>query len=235
MKRLLVAGIVAAAFCSAPALAADMPVKAPMAEPFNWSGFYIGVNGGGMDFKTTGDFPNATNSWATPRKELGMGGIHGGFQGQSGNFVLGIEGAWDAMLGDGFGAVVGAPGAGCNLAAPFGCQARINDIISVGPRLGFAMGQWMIYGTGGYARAEIETHDFNFTTGTNFDTASNHQNGWYWGGGLEMLATRNFIVGVEYKHYDFQTTLQSSSTAFVANRNVKADADAALLRLTIKQ
>jgi hypothetical protein len=33
MKKLLVAGIAGAAFYNAPALAADMPVKAPMINP----------------------------------------------------------------------------------------------------------------------------------------------------------------------------------------------------------
>ena len=50
MKKLLVAGIAAAAFCSAPALAADMPVKAPPPAPPvaapSWTGFYIGGNVG---------------------------------------------------------------------------------------------------------------------------------------------------------------------------------------------
>jgi outer membrane immunogenic protein len=50
MKGLFVACIAAAAFCGAPALAADMAVKAPpavaAAPGTNWSGFYAGVNGG---------------------------------------------------------------------------------------------------------------------------------------------------------------------------------------------
>ena len=50
MKKLFVACIAAAAFCGAPALAADMAVKAPppppVAAPYNWGGFYIGGNAG---------------------------------------------------------------------------------------------------------------------------------------------------------------------------------------------
>src|SRR5713226_8378382 len=49
MKKFLIAGIAAAAFCGAPALAADMPTKGPVykAEPlFNWTGFYVGGNVG---------------------------------------------------------------------------------------------------------------------------------------------------------------------------------------------
>jgi outer membrane immunogenic protein len=52
MKKFLVAGIAAAAFCGVPVLAADLPTKAPVYkaahEPmFNWTGCYIGGNVGG--------------------------------------------------------------------------------------------------------------------------------------------------------------------------------------------
>jgi outer membrane immunogenic protein len=40
MKKLLIAGVAAAAFYSAPALAGPPP------SVFNWSGFYLGGNGG---------------------------------------------------------------------------------------------------------------------------------------------------------------------------------------------
>ncbi len=65
MKKFLVAGIAAAAFCGAPALAADMPVRAPVykaAPPatYNWTGYYWGVGVGGETFD-----PNATLSGTT--------------------------------------------------------------------------------------------------------------------------------------------------------------------------
>jgi hypothetical protein len=47
MKKILAAGIAAAAFYGAPAIASDMPVRAPIykaaapAPVFNWTGFYI--------------------------------------------------------------------------------------------------------------------------------------------------------------------------------------------------
>jgi opacity protein-like surface antigen len=65
MKKLLVAVVATAAFCGAPALAADMPVKAPPIAPiFNWSGFYVGGTvgyawGSYTEFAVTaGDGPN---------------------------------------------------------------------------------------------------------------------------------------------------------------------------------
>ena len=48
-KKVLVAGIVAAVFCGAPALAADMPAKAPVykaAALANWTGCYAEDVGG---------------------------------------------------------------------------------------------------------------------------------------------------------------------------------------------
>jgi outer membrane immunogenic protein len=240
MKKFLVAGIVAAAaLCSAPALAADYPVKAAADPMFNWSGFYIGVHAGGMDEKSTSPFliPAAPgNSFNTPRKEVAIGGIHGGFQGQWGNFVLGVEGAWSAALSDQFSSAVGignAPPVGCNAAAGvFACQNRITDILSVGPRVGFAMGQWMVYGAGGYARAGNENRALTIATNALVDDNTKHTDGWYWGGGLEWLVLRNFTVGVDYKHYDFK----SAGTYGVGGnaRDVKPEADALVLRLTIK-
>src|SRR6185369_10982189 len=52
MKRTAAATAGLLALFAAPAIAADLPVKAPVAAPvaapvWNWSGFYIGASGGG--------------------------------------------------------------------------------------------------------------------------------------------------------------------------------------------
>jgi outer membrane immunogenic protein len=233
VKKLLVAGIAAAAFLSAPALAGPPP------SPFNWSGFYIGANGGAMSFTTDGNFPNGTASWHTNHKEVGIGGLHGGFQMQSGSFVYGIEGGWTAVLNDSYGSAIGGgAGASCGVIAGFNsCLARVNDILSVGPRLGFAMGNWMIYATGGYARAEIETAFLVIPNGAIFGQNLNHHDGWYAGGGIDLLTTAKLVVGLEYKHYDFSTAAHDCNNNcggpgnFI---NAHAKADAVTLRLTIK-
>ena len=38
----------------------------------------------------------------------------------------------------------------------FTCAARFDDVITVGPRLGWAMGKWMPYLTGGYASGAFD-------------------------------------------------------------------------------
>jgi opacity protein-like surface antigen len=52
MKKLLLGIAAIVALFTAPALAADMPLKAPPAvvsAEYNWSGFYVGANAGWME------------------------------------------------------------------------------------------------------------------------------------------------------------------------------------------
>src|SRR5580700_3175231 len=86
------------------ASAADMPVKAPPAPPppaYSWTGFYIGVNGGGAqgntswNYYTPGGIPTA--GWASHDVSGGMAGGTVGFNWQAPgtHWVAGIEGDWD--------------------------------------------------------------------------------------------------------------------------------------------
>jgi outer membrane immunogenic protein len=124
MRKLFIASIAVAAFCGEPALAADMPVKArpmlPVAAPaYNWTGCYIGANGGygwNNNRSTYSNDPNAPNGdpinfvpdpstfhfplqyISTPTGTSGSGGLAGGGAGcnwQSQQWVLGIEGDID--------------------------------------------------------------------------------------------------------------------------------------------
>ena len=112
MRKFLVAGIAAAACSSAPALAADMAVKAPMAPPIapvvdSWTGFYIGANGGwGWSSIDTAAVPDPNGAFiaegdlAGPRffNTRTNGGVFGGqigYNWQTGNWVLGVEGDFD--------------------------------------------------------------------------------------------------------------------------------------------
>src|SRR5215470_3767405 len=93
MKQVLLA-------CGALALAgatnaADLPprypvTRAPIYAPlYNWSGFYLGVNGGGAlgssTWDSTGDFDLSGGLW----------GLTAGYNWQAGAFVFGIEGDVD--------------------------------------------------------------------------------------------------------------------------------------------
>jgi len=70
VKKLLIAGAALAALIGTPALAADMPLKAPLpaAPAWSWTGFYLGLNGGGAWGTSTYAFlPGAAWPWALLR------------------------------------------------------------------------------------------------------------------------------------------------------------------------
>jgi hypothetical protein len=95
MRRLFVAGIAAAAFGGAPAFAADMAVKAPpapVAAPYSWTGFYLGIEGGGgfgSTSHTNALFPVA-NSGGNANLQGGLFGGTYGYNWQFGHIVTGL-------------------------------------------------------------------------------------------------------------------------------------------------
>lgn len=242
MKTLLLCAIVATTLVAGPAVAADVPVKAPVAQPVvaehNWSGFYVGVNGGVMSFETDGNFPNHPNNppfrWHTDRKEVGLGGVHGGYQHQWGNFVAGIEVGYEWIIGTGFAQSPGLNGATnpCGYGTNVFCQARIRSIFTVGPRFGYATNQFLLYGTGGYARYQLHTRGLGFPApGNVFESVTAWHGGWYAGGGAEILVTRNFIFGVEYKHFEFGPANNQPTDIPIDTQRVKTTAETFFFRL----
>src|SRR5580658_9533993 len=102
MKRLLIAGVGLIALVGA-ALGADLPpaptpyYKAPAfaPPPYSWTGFYIGINGGGALGRSNWDTAGGFNV---------DGGVVGGTIGynyQIGRAVLGVEGDldWSGLRG----------------------------------------------------------------------------------------------------------------------------------------
>jgi outer membrane immunogenic protein len=228
------------------ASAADLApryTKAPpppvVAAAYDWSGFYIGGEGGGEWNTTNGNFYNAPGFfWRTDSKSQGIGGVFGGFQKQWGQFVLGIEGGWDG-LGNSFSSTIGGGfGAPCGFVAiTESCQSRIRDIGYVGGKVGYAWDRWMVYGTGGYAQARIETQGVFNATGVPFSLAAADHGGWYAGAGVDYAVLDYLILGITYKHYEFDSKQHNCVICFtgpVDFRNVSAKADAVMGRVSFK-
>ena len=90
-----------------PAIGADLPIysKAPaIAAPmYDWSGFYVGVFGGGgygnhnyNNANGPAGFANFTVNYSSTG---GIAGVEGGYNAQSGNMVFGVEadGFWSGI------------------------------------------------------------------------------------------------------------------------------------------
>jgi outer membrane immunogenic protein len=151
MKRLAIAAAFALA-AGGQALAAEMPMPYPVPPPayfppvpfYNWTGFYIGINGGGA-FGTS----NWTDPIDGPTGNFNTSGyLIGGTVGanyQIGSWVLGVEGDgdWTNLSGTTF-------NASC---AGFGCTTQSNWLATIRGRAGWAWDRVLFYGTAGGALA----------------------------------------------------------------------------------
>jgi outer membrane immunogenic protein len=189
MKRIIAAGFVLGALAAAQsANAADLSVaplyRAPPGQytsVYNWSGFYIGANGGG----------GWGHSWWSGQStgvNLSGGQVGGtaGYNWQYGNAVLGLEGDldWSNLSGT------------SNSSACPGCSTSDTWLSTVRGRAGYAFGGVMPYLTGGLAVGDIKA------TAPGFAGASTTNAGWTVGGGLEVALPGNWTAKAEYLYVD---------------------------------
>lgn len=165
---------------SPAAFAADMPVAqapveamVPEQASFDWSGFYIGAFGGYGWGETDDGFDSVDIEGA-------LAGGTVGYNHQMGQFVVGLEadGAWSGIEGDD---------------AAF--DTSIDWLSTVRGRVGFALDNFLIYGTGGAAIGEVSYDD-------GIVDDSDTRVGWTAGGGVEAAVTDNISIKGEYLYVD---------------------------------
>ena len=204
-------------FAAVGALAAAKPAATnpSAALDFNWSGFYGGVNAGwGW---TEADATAAASGAVVTSGRLGTflpaisfkadGGLLGlqlGYNRQTGSWIFGIEGDWDAasitgsqqsFFADGHGA-----GAGLN------SEDRVNWLATLRGRIGYSMGPGLIYVTGGAAWQDrrIKTMVASASIGESaFVDYTFTKSGWVAGVGYEWMFARRWSARGEYLHYGF--------------------------------
>jgi outer membrane immunogenic protein len=194
MKRILMAAAFALA-AGGPALAADLPMPAPVpphayvpAVPYyNWTGFYIGINGGGAFGNTSWTDPNDPPTGNFNVSGYLIGGTVGGNY-QIGSFVLGVEGDgdWANINGTTFNTSCFA----------VGCETKSNWLATVRGRAGWAWDRVLFYGTGGAAFANVQG-----SAGV-LPFSSSTQTGWTAGAGVEYAFAPNWTAKVEYLFVD---------------------------------
>jgi outer membrane immunogenic protein len=249
MKKLLSISALAAAAAlvlAGTATAADMPVKAAPPPPpppaFTWTGWYVGLNGGGLWGETTGNFApfNTPFPWQAELSQ-GLVGVTTGTNWQFGQFVIGTESTYEAGIGD-FGTTIGNGLAGpCGFVVGTSCRSRINDLFTFGGRLGWAgsglvgNGNWLLFAQGGWAYANIATQGLINGTSTVFSQSQNWHNGWFAGVGFDYALSNVVSVGVDYKHYEFDSKAHLDGGGIVGNnRVISANADAVFARINFK-
>jgi outer membrane immunogenic protein len=206
MKRIVMAGAVALA-AGSQAFAADLP---PMAAPpprapaiyvpavaaYNWSGFYIGVNGGYGIGKSDWVDPNNFSGLGSTGNFTASGFVVGptvGANFQTDAFVFGIEGDYDASWIDGKSTSLYCGSLGFGAAAQ--CDTKNTWLATIRGRIGYALDRVLFYGTAGGAFG-------NISAGANSGFQRSSEAGWTAGAGVEAAFTDNWTARAEYLYVD---------------------------------
>lgn len=205
-----------------PAFAADIiapaPVKAPVAgRIFSWTGFYVGVHGGGAWGKSTGIDPtDPTATWSSVTYSGGVVGGQIGGNYQIDNVVLGLEGtgAWSSLTVN-----AGGPFAG---GAALTLSLKNDYIATVAGRLGVAFDRVLLYAKGG---AAFTRDKYSGNDGLGGTIAGNfNRTGWLAGGGVEWMFVPNWSLRAEYNYMGFGAITERLTTTgnlVAAPANVK--------------
>lgn len=184
MKKTILAMTLAAMTVAAgSAAAADLP-RGPYSAPavdtrvYNWAGFYAGANVGY-------DWGKITNSAIEPTGFAG--GVQGGYNFQSGQFVFGAETDIQAA----------------NASDTFAAFKFSNPWFgTVRGRAGYAMNNVLFYGTLGLAYGDIKGELPGITE-------DKMHIGWSGGLGMEVGLTPNWSTKVEYLYMDLNNRVYS--------------------------
>jgi outer membrane immunogenic protein len=225
-KQLLGAGVLAVLMGST-ALAADLPapmsmpeMPAPASTAYDWTGFYLGLHGGyawgESDVELSED---ALGELGETSIDLDgwFAGVQGGYNYQMGHFVVGIEA--DASWSD----INGSSSEDGDIGGPvtYNSDLSLDWLATVRLRGGFALDRALIYGTGGFAFAQMN-YEYDITDAGDVELISGdideNLTGWTVGGGVEYAATENFTVKLEYLYTDLGDF--DDSTTIVADPNI---------------
>jgi outer membrane immunogenic protein len=223
MRTFLLAAVAAFAL-SSPGLAADLPVKAPVAKLFTWTGCYVG---GQVGYKSassdptwqnegTPTFPDGLRITDTLHPNGAIGGLTVGCNYQfAPNWVAGIEGdySWADLHSD---ANLLPPG---NPSHTF--EVKEHSFATARARLGYAADHWLLFVSGGAAWARVEAIDTSIPSGgTLYESVTQTYTGWTVGGGLEYALTNNWLVKAEYLYADLGTKRSSLVNSLGAEADV---------------
>ena len=209
--------------CVTGVRAADMPLKAaPAAPPPTWTGFYIGINGGGAwgtvdphardigpdSFFAGGNVPAVLFGGSQSINTSGaLAGGQIGYLYQSGPVILGVEASfdWTNLNGSTTSGPTVYP-----VTPPSTFSWNLNGksdwVATFTGRIGPDMGSWFPYITGGAAVAHLKystTYIDTFYPSTSVNNFSRDSLGWVLGGGIETRFWQHWMLRGEYLHMEF--------------------------------
>jgi outer membrane immunogenic protein len=186
---------------------AYQPAPVVARQIYNWTGFYVGVNGG-YGWGTQDPLNIITNRFDGVSQSI-TGGAFGGTAGaqiQAGHVVMGLEADldWASITGNG----IFTPTVGGVIPAGLGAlnaKTEVDWESTVRARVGYANDNWLFYGTGGLALLGAKTTLTTVAGGAAVCggvfkgcTGTDRQAGLALGAGLEYGFTQNLSAKLEY-------------------------------------
>ena len=242
MRKALVAVIGLVASGIAPALAADLPARAYTKAPaivapiYDWSGFYIGLNGGGASSHECYTITSVAGVAVTPNSEgchNATGGLAGGqigYRWQAANWVFGVEaqGDWASLTGS---------NSSLTARIPYMNQTKVDAIGLFTAQVGYAWNNVLWYVKGGAAVTDNKYSSFFTASGIVWNQASDTRWGGAAGTGIEVGFAPNWSVAVEYDHLFMgnpSVTFPATSTAVGRSDNIRQDVDMGTVRINYR-
>jgi len=199
----------------APAFGADLPAYSkapPLVTPlYDWSGFYVGVFGGGgfgNHNLNNAVGPIGFANFSVNYDSTGpVAGGEVGYNLQSGNYLIGAEatGFWSDIKGSDatqfFAGTLPAPMANID-------ATKLRYGATIRARGGIAVDRLLLFFTGGWAYGSL-LHTDTFP-GVGIDSFTVHRSGLVAGGGIAYAITNNLIGKFEYSYFDYGRFVRSA-------------------------
>jgi outer membrane immunogenic protein len=218
MKKFWLAGVCLVALgIAAPASAADLAARPytkappPMVAPiYDWTGFYIGANGGWAEAHNCFDFLTVTGAIVRDGCTNASGGVVGGqigYRWQAANWVFGLEaqGDWADLKRTRL-----------SLIDPtLSTTSKIDGFGLFTGQIGYAWNAALLYVKGGAAVTDNRFTVFDTLTGIGLASLSSTRWGGTVGVGLEYGFAPNWSVGVEYDRLFMDSGNNTNNFVFV--------------------
>jgi len=244
MNRLtLLAAAAIAVGAAAPALAADLPARAPapytkapaiVQAAYDWSGFYVGINGGygtsdiNWNADPFFDINGALNPGGPEGGHHASGGTVGGqigYRWQMSSWVFGLEaqGNWADFKGSNISQLI------LNTTN----QTKIDSFGLFTGQIGYAWDRALVYVKGGAAVTDNKYTSITTGVGGGVDTANETRWGATVGVGFEYAIAPSWSLGFEYDHLFMGNNDVVSNAGFIAD-HIKEDVDLFTARVNYK-
>ncbi|NPD21064.1 outer membrane protein [Alterinioella nitratireducens] len=173
------------------------PVVVETQADHDWSGAYVGGTlsyfSGSTAFCDNSFLGTECNNLQVdtpePEAEGGMIGVTAGYDWQSGSLVYGVVG--DLMFGD----LSGMAPSNINYGCGAGCEYDVQSVAMLRGRLGYAMNDFLVYGSAGVAISRVSIGETGVSSSD--DTVTNFVVGL----GGEYMLSDNLSAGLEVLHF----------------------------------